>query len=200
MLSSSGSRPARRPRRRARNNALSVSRGLSNELTGGTNDVKPQYLTCYFAQSAADTATTFTQAMPVLRNFSGTGNNRAQLVEVLKVYMSPSNQAEVDSDNLLLLSTKNFGTTAQTPGDPSVFAFYKSNVRLTTSGQILTTWPFVYDCTDGNGNGLLIATDNIYIQASSTNTGLAQIWFVKIIYRIYAATVTEYVGIVQSQQ
>jgi len=149
-------------------------------------------------QSAADTTTTQTQAVPVMTNFQSSGS-RAQLIEVLKVYCSYDGQAEVDSQMRLNLSTKNFGTTNVSFSEPSVFAGFSRNTNITTSGTFQPTLE-VFDCTDGSGNGILVATDNIYAQLNSTTTGVVNAARIKILYRVYAASVQEYVGIVQGQQ
>lgn len=181
-------------RRRRRNNSAPMSM-----LTGGTRDVKPQYLTFSITESAADTTTTVTQALPVLRNFTSTGG-RAQVIEVLKVYISFGAQSEVDSVMQLCLTTKSFGTTVVSASDPNVFAYVVVRSGITTSGTFQQVYPVIIDLTDGAGNGLLIATDNIYAQIFSTGTSAAIGANVKLLYRISGASLTEYVGIVQSQQ
>lgn len=168
-------------------------------LTGGTRDVKPQMLSFVATQSGNDTTTTVTQALPVLRNFQPSPG-RAQLVEILKVSAILPSPTEVDNNINIALSTKNFGTTAVTPQDPSVFAFIRRAVALTTSGQIYADLVACLDLTDGNGNGILVATDNIYCQIVSSSTGSTNATAIKILYRISGASVEEYVGIVQSQQ
>lgn len=188
-----------RPKTSNRNMSRAVQRGESLSLTGGTNDVKPQYLSFVASQSGSDATTTTTQALPVLRNFQ-TGGNRAQIVEILKVYFTPDDLAEVDGSLNCFLTTKNLGTVATNASEASVIANFTIRTRLTTSGLIAPMFPFVVDLTDGDGNGILVATDNIYAQVSSTTTSLTNSVRVKVLYRIYGASVTEYVGIVQSQQ
>lgn len=70
--------------------------------------------------------------------------------------------------------------------------------------------PIVHDLTDGAGHGMLIATDSMYIRSSlaGANGGLAGSGNVtytadilcEILYRFKEVGITEYVGIVQSQQ
>lgn len=67
--------------------------------------------------------------------------------------------------------------------------------------------PNVHDLTDGAGHGVLIATDNIYLSmtllsasidgGSYTSNGQAR---ADLLYRFKDVTLTEYIGIVQSQQ
>jgi hypothetical protein len=169
-------------------------------LTGNTGDVKPQLLSFSCTESAADTATTVTQAIPVLRNFSPDGGSRAQLIEVLKVWFVWPQTGAATSTRQAALSTKNKLVAAANLADADVFAFAFNGTRFTTSGEIVADLVSCVDLTDGDGNGILIATDNIYLQVSSTNTSAAQTVACKMLYRISGASVIEYVGIVQGQQ
>ncbi len=170
-------------------------------LTGGSGDVKPQLLSFAAAQSAADTTTSVAQALPVLRNFSGP-SGRAQIIEVLKVWFDVSTGFATVNGSVtkFLLGTKNFGTTAVTASDPSIFAFWSMQAISTASGTQLVDRTKLLDLTDGNGNGVLVATDSIFCQIVSASTALANAANVKVLYRVYDAGVTEYVGIVQGQQ
>lgn len=191
-------RPRARGRKRTRATAFGVARGLELEMTGGTRDVKPQYLNITAPQSGTDATTTTTVALPILRNFSS-GPARAQLIEILKVFVFLDNTVEVDSSLTVKFSTKSGGTTVLSPADPTVFAAFSSQVKLTTSGLVEVDKWKEWDCTDGAGNGILVATDNIYVQVSSVTTGATNTIYGKVLYRMYGASVTEYVGIVQGQ-
>lgn len=72
--------------------------------------------------------------------------------------------------------------------------------------------PIIHDLTDGAGHGILIATDNIYLNAlvayvdadtSAAYAGAPSFIFAasncELIYRFKAVTLQEYIGIVQSQ-
>ncbi len=173
-------------------------------LTGGTHDVKPQMLSFSAAQSGADTTATTTQALPVLRNFqpSGRGQPRAQIVEVLKVYAELTGAAPAANASSVILSlgTKNNGTTNPAAAAPDVFARVSLYTIAAASGELVVDRVFVRDLTDGAGNGLLVATDNIYASVQSASTGNTNTFAIRILYRVYAASVQEYVGIVQGQQ
>jgi len=174
----------------------------SQMLTGGTRDVKPEILSFVASESANDTTTTVSTALPVLRNFSSGNASRAQIVEVLKVWVhlnsaySATNGVNVN----VAIGSKNNGTTTVTPQAPDVFAWFSYYVNAAATGQSITDRVFSRDLTDGAGNGILVATDNIYTQVSSAGSGATQSVGVKILYRIYGASVIEYVGIVQGQQ
>lgn len=100
--------------------------------------------------------------------------------------------------------TQNQGTTYADYSTPSIFSFYQVNRfgAFTAGGSffVTDTEPYHDDLTDGAGHGVLVATDRIYCQISSTGTGAAQQCTGKIWYRWKNVTLPEYIGIVQSQQ
>ena len=176
-------------------------------LTGGTGDVSPQFMSFSATQSAADTTTTATQQVPIQRLPTG---QRAQVMEVLKVFFnlpltaaSASATEAVDSITAFL-STSSFGTTSTSFSEPRVVAAAKSNSRhaFTAGGTYYTVMPgiIVVDVTDGAGHGVLVATDNIFLQVVSATTGNANTVDVKVLYRWKNVSLQEYIGIVQSQQ
>lgn len=166
-------------------------------LTGGTMDVSPQWLKFNATQSAGDTTTTTTQAVPVIRAREGI---TPTIIEVLRVAYYPGNVSEVDSNVAVALGTKNFGTTAVTTTDPSLISSFTYFTKITTSGQFLANYPYVQDLTDSAGHGVLVATDNVFAQIASTTTGLTNSCAIWMLYRFKRVGTLEYVGIVQSQQ
>lgn len=170
---------------------------MSRSLTGGSRDVNPQYLSFKCTQTGADTTTTQSSPLPINKINPG---RRPQIIEVLKVYFNVADFSEVDSSIVAVLTSKNFGTTAVSLEDPSIIAYLKAIVKITTSGQMLGLQPIVYDCTDDAGHGLLVATDNVYLQVSSTTTGLTNAVGVRILYRFKQVNDVELVTLLASQQ
>lgn len=170
-------------------------------LTGGTGDVNPQLLSFNAVQSSADATTTTTQTLPV-EKFGSSRGGKARIIEILKIYYQFNNAVALEADSLAqcFISTTSFGTTATNFAEPRVLSYAEYNTRITTSGQINTFQPFVQDLTDGAGHGVLVATDNIFAQVVSTTTSATNTVRIKILYRFKAVGITEYVGIVQSQQ
>lgn len=187
----------RRPRRA---NARNTSE--SNILTGGSRDYKPEYMT--FSVTAGNNASATTAIpLPVMRNFSSPNGAKAQVIEAIKLlceFPQAFASAATYTDLRLHLSTKNHGTVATTLADPDTFAVVGSQSSYATSGAVALPDAISFDFTDGMGNGILLATDNIYAQLTNTATGQTVVCSAKLFYRIYSASVTEYVGIVQSQQ
>lgn len=184
-----------------------AKRSRNDTLTGGTGDVNPQILTTRVTESAADTTTTLQIALPIPQIPVG---GKATIFELLRVYMnfgtafSGTGVAETEFERLVSISTKNFGTTVVANNDPTVFLRYDQAKRgaFTAAGTYFIKWdePGVFDFTDGAGHGMLIATQNIFAQIDSSNTGIVQNCAIRLLYRLKTATIEEYIGIVQSQQ
>lgn len=181
--------------------------GGESTLTGGTGDVSPQWMSFSATQSAADTTTTTTQAIPVQRMPLG---GRAQVLELLKVQVKRPDPVSIAAAGesadfyRLFLSTSSFGTTATNFAEPRVFAADEMQLlgAFTAGGTYGAYNALIgeYDVTDGAGHGVLIATDNIYAQTVSAGTGSANVWRIKLLYRWKNVSLQEYIGIVQSQQ
>lgn len=177
-------------------------------LTGGTRDVSPQLFHMRATQTAADTTTTETFPVPIQRLPFG---NRAQVMEVLKAYFvttslpAIASATEIQDVIQIFITTTSFGTTATNFGEPRVFAHYVKNQRgaftaAGTYGMTQDDEPFQLDLTDGAGHGILVATDNIFMQIASSGTGASNTANVKLLYRWKNVPLQEYIGIVQSQQ
>lgn len=177
-------------------------------LTGGSGDINPQWLTSSTTQSAADTATTSQLTLPVQRLPESA--NKALVMEILRVYFqfptfgAFAAAAESTDRMTCALTTKNFSTTAISLDEPTCFAI----ARVVRQGAFTAAGTYGYqesailswDCTDGAGHGVLVATDSIFSQVSSTGTGNANQVQFKILYRWKKVSLSEYIGIVQGQQ
>lgn len=178
-----------------------------DQLTGGTRDVNPQFMSGTLTLSAANTNTTVTQGTPIVRVGPQTGGE-AIIMEVLKIY---ADMPPVDTDAAgatarvinLFFATK--GGTPASFSDTSVFGFFQRQIRnaFTAAGTgLLDIQDDVkeLDLTDGAGHGVLIATDNIFITGETSNQTAASTFSWKILYRFKRVSLVEYIGIVQSQQ
>jgi len=160
-------------------------------------DINPQWMKVTVTQTGADAVTTAALALPVIRAREGV---TPTIIEVLKVIFITDSVAEVDSVLNGALTTKNFGTTAVAVTEPSAIAYARWFVRLTTSGEFSVPGSQIFPTTDDAGHGVLVATDNLYLQASGASTGSANVITAWILYRFKRVGTLEYVGIVQSQQ
>lgn len=182
-------------------------RQATDPLTGGSGDVSPQYFVVPANTTSA--ANTFTEAAiptPVPRN--KVQGDRVTVMEFLKVYF---NNAEPDNNpaagGSVVSATAQISSSSLTTtsfGNTKVLAFCEKIVRgaFTAAGSygMEITDPYVWDCTDGNGHGILVATDNIYFGVNTSGfTGTAT-FTARILYRMKNISLPEYIGIVQSQQ
>ena len=178
-------------------------------LTGGTGDVNPQYIHGSVTLSAANTVTEVTLGTPIVRVGPQTGGN-AIIMELLKLYVNmPSPDQEVAGATQrnfnFGIATVAFGTTLMQMDDPRVIAQVTRNLdnAFTAAGTGMlsnSTDPMVWDFTDGAGHGILVATDNIFVQGSSSAQAAADTFRFKLLYRFKKVSLIEYIGIVQSQQ
>lgn len=192
----------------------------SRALTGGTLDVNPQWWTLgKVKQTGPNTVTTEAILVPINRYPQGK-NGRVNVIEILKVMWETfafplwTNNGQVNLGGLTAtLSTRNPGGSYPVMEDPSVIDFvvkdwYGSGSSGAATQTAATLWvdeePVLHDLTDGAGHGILLATDQVYITLgtygmSNQANELAEVK-VKILYRYKQVSLTEYIGIVQSQQ
>lgn len=179
-----------------------------DQLTGGSGDVNPQFLHMTITQSGADTTTSAQINLPVTRLPQ---SNVVTIIELLKIYVDMpvvvGEAAGLASNSLAVnFSTTNGGATANAFSDPDVLAAYEVQKRTAfTAAQgfaaVESGGPQTpIDLTDGAGHGVLVATDNAFIQCVSVATGVANTVNAKWLYRFKTVSLVEYVGIVQSQQ
>lgn len=185
-----------------------MKRARRDVLTGGTGDVSPQWLKSIAVQSGNDTTTTSTVTLPVTRiPQSGV----ATIIEVLRVKwipaigdVFPTAAANTAKSMSCTISTKNFGTTAPGLSEGSIIDNYSAELAgaFTAAGTygVYASGTEEHDLSDGAGHGLLIATDQMFFQIASANTGVAVAAAVWLLYRFKSVSIEEYVGIVQSQQ
>ena len=184
-----------------------------DQLTGGTKDVNPQYLSGLLTMSAANTATEITLGTPIVRvGGAGASASKSIIMEILKVFVQ---MPEVDVDAAaatsrtlgLAVMTASSGATPALPNldNPRVIAWFMHSVRnaFTAAGTgilDLQNDSYCFDCTDGAGHGILVATDNLFIVANTAGQTAASSFRFKILYRFKEVSLVEYIGIVQSQQ
>lgn len=178
-------------------------------LTGGTKDVNPQYLRGSITLSAANTVTQSIVGTPIVRVGPQTGNS-VIIMELLSMWV---NMPALDLDNAaatnrgaqFAVSTSSSPTAITDLQDASNLAFLQHSVRnaFTAAGTGIldvSDDPKYWDFTDGAGHGILVATDNLFFQASTIGYNAAVTFSFKISYRFKRVSLVEYIGIVQSQE
>jgi len=171
-------------------------------LTGGTHDVNPQFMNIPVTNSAsASTAVTTSYVMP---KSPLTQNGRAQIIEILKVWFEGGDQLSVDTSEYLAFAvcTSTPAATEMALSNPKVICKFILETQAVSSVGVplRNTGTNYVDLTDGAGHGILVATDNLYIQTfAGAQPPTATTGSVKILYRYKNVSVQEYIGIVQSQ-
>jgi len=179
-------------------------------LTGGTGDVKPQIITVGLPAAAGINDYSVVE-FAVPRIIMGSRDS-ATVMEILKVwfYVGLGDAGDVAFIHVGALSTTlireqddpiSAADIALLPTAPTVFAIAAVTAETVggTSGANSWPMPMTIDLTDGNGNGILIATDKIFVLTGTLAGAVAGTSTVKILYRMVNVGITEYVGIVQSQ-
>lgn len=181
-----------------------------SSLTGGTGDVNPQWYKLTVQMTAADTDTTAIFPLPTYRLQNSSG--RSWVMEILKIQWDTSLQvisANGTYGTLVTLATMQT-TTLNLPqlkaqgavidfDQPTVAVFNAAAGSTFTSG--VRPHPELHDLTDGDGHGMLVATDRLFlrIQNVSTLQTVANNSNCNVLYRWKEVSLEEYIGLVQSQ-
>ncbi len=179
----------------------------NGSYTGGTRDIKPQFLTVAGATpTAIDDYAVTSFPLPVPR--FGSRQGKATVTEILKVeyFVSPANWADLTGQGwVAFLDPASHRVTGETCTLTAIADDLANPHSLcAVAGRILATnnqgmIQQVVDCTDGNGNGILVAGDKLDLvvgNVSNTAFGPSQC---KILYRLVNVGVQEYIGILQGQ-
>lgn len=183
-----------------------MSRG---SFTGGTGDILPQTLTLACNNNGSDDYDVTNHFLPIPR--TGTARNRATVFEILWVdwYLDPSSLLSDDGAVFGFLAT----SALRSDGDTSTLASFALDCanpfsiapaiwvnNFTSSGSATYDMPKRVDLTDGNGNGQIVATDRLVLIIGNVGTSVGvNEASCKVGYRMVNVSITEYVGLVQSQ-
>ena len=167
---------------------------MGDSLTGGTNDVNPQFQTMNVVESAANTFTQSTINVPVLR--VGMSSSRAQVIELLgiDVFWPKGDLGSADQIDIQLSTSSK--TALSTLDDPDVvIRDYKENNLVGAAGMYEVTGYKRYDFTDGAGHGIIIATPQLFWAVQGTSQGSALTLAGRLFYRFKNVSLTEFVGL-----
>lgn len=192
-------------RRRGTDGRFKTSGG---SLTGGTGDVKPQILTVGVPGAVGINDYSVVE-FPVPRIIMGSVDS-ATIMEILTVWFYNGIIDMLDSNvttNMFLSTTLvrtqdetcNLASMAADMVNATTLAIVFQHKGTTVSGSHVINQPMMVDLTDKNGNGVLVATDKLFVTSGVTANTLITTAVVKILYRMVNVGITEYVGIVQSQ-
>jgi len=184
------------------------SHTVAHMLHGGTGDLKPQYMTLSTDISGDNDKYTQTRISLPVSHF-GDAMNKTTIFEILRVewYMGIENLGDVVNLDVAYLSTTSIRANLVTCTLPTVTADVANSLVIApalrqvygTGGQNVT-YPICVDTSDNAGNGMLVATDVIFITHGNVGGTVNSRVTCKILYRLSRVGITEYVGILQSQQ
>ncbi len=202
--------PNTNPRHNRTQKMSKRARTSGGSVTGGTGDIKPQQLTLSTGiAGAADDYVVNRVALPVPR--FGTMKTKATIFEILAVdwYLAIENVGDGSAQEWGFLTTSTARVDAETStlasavvdvADPKTFAFVLQSRFTISTGAGTEQMPIHINMTDDNGNGFLVATDQLFIVGGGVANGAAGSFVAKVYYRLTNVGIQEYVGIVQSQQ
>ena len=179
------------------------------QLTGGTGDVNPQWYRGKVTTTTADVAITAGFISPIAKGiFAKKG--MATVMEILRVvftipaYPPVAAVLETSEGRFCCLTTRDHGIDVVFADEPDIIAHYRDgSIGAFTAGgtyQMFDPVTICMDLTDGAGHGILVGSDYIYFQGDTVAFGVTTTWRFAILYRFKNVTLTEYIGIVQSQQ
>lgn len=198
-------------------------------LTGGTGDVNPQWYRTTIAPALTVTTTSgagisTSQAFPVPINRLNQKSGSVTVMEILKcrwyqtttfTVASPIDMIASMFSTLTTRAPASFGANIIpfAAGNPAIIDLNGISNAVTIGGSILDLYsvdnsqPDWSDLTDGDGHGILVATDNIYLNSYLSVVSIAAGSMTAvgncncdILYRFKNVSLQEYIGIVQSQQ
>jgi len=171
--------------------------------SGGLGDNFPQVLTIPLTQTGANA---FSQvSVPISASRFASGRDKAVVMEILKVHFDWSNQLQstAATTTVFLLSHGTLAplTTidAEIRSSLLIAHMLEHDFAVVTPTSVVTRWPVEYDTSDGNGNGILVAADNLFFAIDSSAQASAVVAVCRVTYRYIEANLKEYIGIVQSQ-
>jgi hypothetical protein len=182
-----------------------MSKRGRSELTGGSGDVNPQEFTAHVIQGGADAAAQVAVQLPIPRLPTKPGRNLVmEFLWITYYWLNPAFPGAGTVGNLIANVTTNGtapGTQANALLDPKIISVWKrSSATFTAVGVADSGSYFEDDLTDQAGHGILVATDTIFFNVFSILTANANDVGFRVGYRWKDVSLTEYIGIVQSQQ
>lgn len=201
--------PTKKKRKLKRRNSTG-----SMHLTGGSGDVNPQFisgLAQFLGQTPPYSKLVQYQTIPNPVSKLPRKGAKVTVLEVLKIYAKfqyehPPHVA-ANNDFFQMIS---FSTKPHPDGDYYRFGQSQCLFQIESGYYIIGVapvsyyvhdpdQPFEYDLTDSAGHGILVATDSIYVATEAFGYEFQNEMSWKIMYRFKNVSLTEYIGIVQSQ-
>lgn len=177
--------------------------GLRGSLSGGgisRLDKFPNYMSFKVQQDGVNLFNNDQIVTPISR--LSRGGKKVTIMELLWVdfdYINIGFLAPGDSV-IVGMSTGQFPIIAPTQGDPEVLFTHRTLIQGVGASWITTFNAQRYNFQSEDGHGLLMATDSFNAWIDTTGMAAVVTWSARVFYRFVEVGVTEYIGIVQSQQ
>ena len=164
-------------------------------------DYFPNYMSWKITESAADTYTTDKIFTPIPRSQVMTGN-KAVVMELLWLEITCPNITFNAGEEFITCGIQTGGVpiAAQSIDEGNVIGYLFRELSILTEGGSTHDFPMIYDFQSKDGFGMLLGTDAFHAWVFSGGTGVALAVSFRLYYRFVQVPVTEYIGIVQSQQ
>jgi len=164
-------------------------------------DKFPNFMAGKVQQTSADTATTAAFSTPIPR--LQTKGGKATVMELLwiEAHVDTTLNAPAEFVRVHWYGGATSTTTADLlPNNPRVITMFEKEMQMLTSGGSILESPTKSNLTSKDGYGYLFAGDIINVLVASGSTGIANAVYFRIYYRFVDIPITEFVGLVQSQQ
>lgn len=164
-------------------------------------DQNPQWLNGYVIESAANTYTEAAIQTPVVN----TAGVKPMVMEILRIFFFGLNTIELrnilDVRKTIVLLKKSQSAMVR-PDHPDCIAAVEGDITVidtaATDGTIVSVGPIspqVIELTDGQGNGYLCGSKQIFLGLQSVNASAVKNASIKILYRLKSVEPTEMLGI-----
>ena len=167
---------------------------------GRNKDVYPNYFSMEMVMSNANVLTTKRIALPIPRITTGTS---ATIMEFLwSNWTVDSLDMVAQGDTVIYacgIGPSPTASEAFEEKDGTVLFQGERMHHITTSGSIIMEWPVVCNWQTTDGHGVLVAADSMWMGLTTAGMAAASSLQLRVYYRFVTVSMTEYVGIVQSQ-
>ena len=165
-----------------------------------STDRFPNYMTGLLTLSAANTFTTESIATPIPRLPTGSGAS-STIMELLYLELDVRNTDFTTTADEVEFGISLGSTPTVVVGIQAASSILNVHLdlTLTTSGAVLLVMPIRHSLQEENGFGYLLAADTINTTGNSAGMAAATQFRWRLYYRFVNVSLTEYIGIVQSQ-
>lgn len=179
-----------------------------DQLTGGSNDVNPQYAHVFVTTSVANAFTESEIPLPALTMMGVTGmrgfSTKGPVLELLYVDWNYQGEAfNAAAEGYFFSISRNAQTTVLNFSNPECIMKYEAQAAsgATDTGSYLMPAVGRYNFTAGDGHGLLVAlpsNNSLRMQLDTIGLTATASVLLRLAYRIKLVPMAEFVGMLAS--